>query len=253
MLRIVSFVLLIAAAFPVLSSCAQESTPHMFCVLTHIVIPGKANIHDECIKGIVKCHREHGFKYPFYSFNSESLKMYAVIMIDSIGDMDGVFGEIGRVGEAAGAEWERYGEMEVQSLASYGMSAYVSRPDLSYRPSTSRLSHSEAGFRRWTIYSVKYGSEAFFEEKMKALAALYKKKGLNDPFSVSVSFIDKEMPVYIVEQCGLSKSDFYAHHDKNMDVLGAESKTLFDSLMPHIRKIETEHVTFMPELSLPKQ
>ena len=253
MKRSVLLFVLLAVLFSATPLFAQEASPQMHFIMTHTIQPGKVPLHNECFEGITQCHKKYGLKYPYYSFNSESKKYFAVMPMRSFADIDKIIADIGRVAVEAGQEWERYREMEIASAASYSMSAYIYRPDLSYQPRNNRLTHSEAGFRRWTFYTVKYGSEPVFEEKMKALAVMYEKKGIPDAFSVHAAMMENDMPLYVVEQYGRDKDDFYVHHKQNMDTLGSGSKALFETLMPHIRKVETELVVYMPELSMPER
>ena len=70
---------LLAVFFSPTPLFAQEAPPQMHFIMTHTIQPGKVPLHNECFKGIAQCHKKYGLKYPFYSFNSESGKYYAVV------------------------------------------------------------------------------------------------------------------------------------------------------------------------------
>ena len=233
------------------ASFAQETSPQLLYVLTHTIKPGKVAVHDEAVNGLVETFKKHNFNYPSWSYMSENLAFYAIMPMNTMGDVDAMFEDMGRVGNEAGDAWARAGELEAESLESYSGSVYMPRPDLSWHPASGRLANGEGTFQRWTFYSVKVGSEAVVEGLLSDLAAMYKKHGIRDGFSVYMAIMDRDMPVYNVVQYGRDRDDFYSHHTGNMKTLGQESRRLFDTLRTHLRKTETEHVTYQPQFSMP--
>ena len=234
------------------SSFAQEADPQLIFVLIHDVIPDKVEVHNESIKGMVDLSKKHDFRFPVYGYITDSFKYYGDIEIDSMGDIDALFQEMGRVGAASGDVMARYSEMEVASTVSFGFALYMRRPDLSYKPEGVSADNRQAKFKRKSIFHVKYASIAAVEDLLKRFAALYSKKGVGEAFGVTVSVVDRDVSTYIVEEYGESKADFYLRKEKTNALLGDEGKEIWEEFKIHIRSLETEHATYLPELSLPE-
>lgn len=231
---------------------AEEEESGLFLVLTHAIKPGMVEQHNEAIREIVEIGKKHNFAFSHRSYISNSFKWYALFPMDSMEDIDKIHSEMGRMGSESGDEWVRIGEKESESLESYWMGVYVYRTDLSFIPESRRVAAEEARFYLWDFIYIKIGSEEIVNDITKQYVELCRKKGVKDGFSISVSVIDRDMPIYVMSQYAENAADFYTQSKINHELLGEEGKALWEKLTPHIRKIETQHLRYMPELSMPK-
>jgi hypothetical protein len=168
----------------------------------------------------------------------------------SIGDLDQVFMEIGKMPEKAGREWQSIVEREQDSLESWSLGVYMARPDLSYVPENPRLQEGEGTFVHWTIIRLRLVDD---EEKiydiLRRWAELYKNKGIRDGYRISVSIIENDMPVMVVARDARDEADYYENRKRIEEQLGGESESLWKEFSQYVRSKETIYARYIKEHS----
>jgi len=229
---------------------AQDQQPVFDFVLTHQIKPDKVDVHNDAMKDLAAVCKKHGFSHPYSCYSANNFRWYLLSTMNSIGDLDGMFVEMGQMGEKATGEWQSINEREQESLESWTMAVYMSRPDLSYVPENPRLKEGEGNYVRWLVLRLKVvDNEEKINDILRRWAALYKRKGIRDGFWITVSVIENDMPVMVVVQHARDEADYYENAKHIHEQLGGESEALWKEFSQYVRSEEVINAHYVEEHS----
>ena len=232
------------------NAVAQEQQPVFYGVVTHQIKPDKVEKHNDAMKDLAAAFTKHGFSYPYSGYSGDRFRWYLLCPMKSIGDLDQVFMEIGKMPEKAGREWQSIVEREHDSLESSSMGVYMARPDLSYVPENPRLQEGEGIYVRWNIIRLKLVDD---DEKiydiLRKWAELYKRKGIRDGYWISISIIENDMPVMVVARHARDEADYYENRKRIDEQLGGENEALWKEVSQYVRSEEIINARYIKEHS----
>ena len=196
--------------------------------------------------------KKHGFSYPYRAYSADNFRWFLISPIESIGDMEKVFAEMEMMSEKAGSEWASVGEREHDSLESWSLGVYMSRPDLSYAPENPRIQESEGTFIRWDVYRLKFDDEEKVFDVLRRNAALCRSKGIRDGYTVILAFMENVMPVLLIARHARSEADFIENRDLINEQLGDEHWALVKEFSRYIRSMVSISGRYVTEQSYMK-
>ena len=111
------------------------------------------------------------------------------------------------------------------------------RPDLSYAAENPRMPFSEVRFFRSIEVYLRAGTQARYEEQLKALVALHERHGTQTSFFVS-SAVQGSGPSLRISIPARDAADFFAEYQAMEERLGEERQALLVEMNPLTRRLE---------------
>lgn len=156
---------------------------------------------------------------------------------------------LGSVQQALGAEGASLMAEITAASRSVDTSVWASRPDLSYQPSSPRVSPEEAGFTRIAFLRPHRGRELDFEAVVKEAGAVYGKHGVQDGLDVWQLTVGADGPAFAILTNARSEADYHAQAAKNQEKMADDWQAIVAKAGPMLRSIEFEGSVNRPDLS----
>jgi len=249
MKRKISIVLMVGL---VVSLCAfttlargEEQKAQLMVTYEVVVNPPKFLEYEASLKEFKVLWTKQKFPLPYDVYKTDDYYYYFFVPVENLGDIDIIYSSM----EKAGKELQEHTKRYAGTYESETGGTFINRPDLSYAPEKPRIKEEDVNFMRWYYYYLYPGKELAAEEIAKEWMALYKSKGIRDPFNLAVAQLWSGLPLLVVAMWGESEADFTQQDEKNMKRMGDQALVLQKKTMSVCRKIEVRSATYLPDLS----
>ena len=239
-----TLVLTVLIATPV--ALAQDP-PQMVSVLTVHTKLGHQQHYEGLLADIWGAFRKAGLDVPIQVSSGVSAPgdyVFAV-PISGLAQLDEVNAKV----QSAYASIPKVMEEIQGTITHQDQSVWVARPDLSYSPSSARLSADEAAFTRVTFIYPHPEHALHFEGQLQKSAALRKKHGISDGTAVFQLVIGADAPAFAVLVNAKDEVDFAVAAAKTTEKLGAGWQAILQESGPMIRRLEYSTSAARPGLA----
>ena len=234
---------------------AGEQKPQLYFVTQFVVKPSMVSEFETGTKEWLARDVKLKYPYPWYTRSCEDFHYIFITPVKNFADLDKM--------EKTDIEFmKKMGEDQFKALMKlfegtcecYHATMARSLPEISYIPENPRLKHEESNFICTDFFYIQPGKEKEFEKVCKEWVTLQKNKNIPDGYSLAVSVMGTELPLYIGNSKGKNAGDYFSQMEKNWKLLGDEGKALMKKTMALCRKIESKNSWFRPDLSyIPKE
>lgn len=238
--------MLVVMALPLV---AQDGPPdgQLYRIHTYRVSPGAGPAYEEGLKKLFAAYKKSGVDFPTFTSSSMSDpgSYTFVIPMSSMSDWDAQQQKLS-------AAWQTVPEVitELGGMSQGNDTAIVAfNKGLSYAPESPRVGAEERNFHTNFYLYVKPSEGQALQAVIQEFQALYKKKGIDTPFSVFGQVIGADSPLVVVRIGGKDAADFYAHQAKLQERLAADTPALAERLGRACRRMETQTMVTRRDLS----
>lgn len=228
---------------------AEESEPQLWFMGHNVIKPSMMNELEADLKEMVAYSKKHNYQYPWYTLITDNYHIYYAIPVKDKNDIDEMFKTWGELAKKVGKPWQDMMKDYWNSYEYTGQFLLRHRPDISYNPEKTEGEQEENTFLVWHIDYVIPGKEAEYEAIYKEWADMNKRLNYAGAYNLYVGEMGIEGPVYIGEASGKSLSQWYKGNEKFWEEVGKEGQERNERRRKLIRKHETKHLWYHPELS----
>ncbi len=228
---------------------AEKSEPQLWFFGHYKIKPSMVNELEADLKEMAAYAKEHNYPYPWYTLRTDDYHIYYVMPVKDKNDIDRLFLTWGEVAEKVGKPWQDMMKDYWNSYDYYERFLIRHRPDISYNPEKAEGEQEEANFFVWHIDYVIPGREAEYEAIYKEWADMNTSQNWATAYNVYAGELGLEGPLYIGMSRGKNISQWYENYYKFWETVGKEGQERTDRRRKLIRKHETKHLWFRPELS----
>jgi len=227
----------------------EESEPQLWFMGHNVIKPSMMNELEADLKEMVAYSEKHNYQYPWYTLMTDNYHVYYAIPVKDKNDIDEMFKTWGELAEKVGKPWQDMMEDYFNCYEYTGQFLLRHRPDISYNPEKTEGEQEEANFYVWHIDYVYPGKEAEYEAIYKEWASMNKSLNYAGAYNLYAGEMGIEGPFYIGEASGKSLSQWYKGNEKFWEEVGKEGQERTDRRRKLIRKHETKHLWYRPDLS----
>ena len=231
------------------SLTAQEKKSQMYFVGCDVVNPYMDSKYDTTVKEQVALFDKYKWPYPFSVYATNDYCYYYLTPVKDFTEIGNSFKAAEELIGKAGIEWKAIYAKFTGVVQSTTFSVFTFTPELSYTPASPRLKQGEGNFVIIDEWYALVGKEEDFENHIKELVALMKKRNVTAEWDAFVGGLGTEQPLYAFAARDTNMADFWAHNADMWKALGKEGGTLFDKLQACTRKHEWKFAWYQPELS----
>jgi len=228
---------------------AEESEPQLWFSHRYVIKPSMVNEFEASLKEMVAYSKKHSYQYPWYALITDNYHAYIVIPVKDKNDIDNVSKTWGELAKKVGKPWQDIAKNYINSYEYYVNFLMRHKPDISYIPEKAQGEQEEANFYVWHIDYVIPGKEAEYEAIYKEWADMNKSTNYSGAYNLYVVEMGLDGPVYIGEASGKSLSQWYKGNEEFWKEVGEEGQARQERRRKLIRKHETKHLWYRPELS----
>jgi hypothetical protein len=228
---------------------AQQTKSQMYLVGYDVVNPSMTTKYYQTVKEQVMLFDKYKWPYPWSVYATNDYCYYYLIPVNDFTDIGNLFNATTEFLGRASTEWKAVYAKFVGVVQSSSFSVFTLTPELSYVPTSPRLKPGEGNFVILDVWYVTVGKEEEFENHIKDLVALMKKRNITDRWDALVGGIGTEQPLYEFVAHDTTMADFWTHNAEMWKALGKEGSTLFEQLQACTRKREWKFEWYQPELS----
>ena len=233
---------------------AEKSEPQLWFMGHNVIKPSMMNELKADLKEMVAYSKKHNYQYPWYTLITDNYHIYYAIPVKDKNDIDEMFKTWGELAEKVGKPWQDMLKEYWNCYDSVGSFLLRHRPDISYNPEKVEGEQEEDTFYVWHIDYVIPGKEAEYEAIYKEWANMNKSTNYSSAYNLYAGEMGLEGPVYIGMSSGKSMSQWYKGYEEFWEEVGEEGQERNERRRKLIRKHETKHLWFRPELSyIPKE
>lgn len=243
--------LVLAVALP--ATAQEPPAPQMILVHEERVDPPMLEQYLESSKAFlaqVEAHRETMPTFQANAFQTDEYEFVFALPLESFGRMDAVMGEFMAMEEAGGEAWRETMRSGAAATVATDESIILYRPDLSYRPAEPRITTEEVTAYRWDFYYLQPEAAREAEAIARDVAALYREKGVRDPYSVFQSILGSDMPYLVVSIPGKSAADIESRLAEVESKLGEAWLPLQERIHGATRTFVRKYAQERPDLSI---
>ncbi len=233
---------------------AEESDAQLWFFGHNVIKPSMVNVLEADLKEMVTYSKKHSYQYPWYTLTTDDFHIYYVIPVKDKNDIDEMFKTWGELAEKVGKPWQDMMKGYWNCYDSVGSFLLRHRPDISYIPEKAEDESEGANFYVWHIDYVYPGKEGEYEAIHKEWVAMNKRLNTPSAYNLYVGEMGIEGPVYIGMESAKSPSEWYKNNEEFWETAGKEGQERLNRSRKLIRKFESKHIWFRPEISyLPKE
>ena len=229
---------------------AQEQQSMLIKIWDFAVQPSKVSDFEKILKEIVAKDKKYQLSHPYRVYKTGDFHYHLRIAVEGYGDFEKYGESWNSVRTKMGAEKnDLLYEKLAETYESYTSHFVRRRHDLSYIPENPRLKEEERNYVFIDRLFVKSSKEKEFEELMKELLALEKKKNISETIIAGKGASGQNLPFYNFALIAKNDIDFFGHNQKMWELLGEEGRDIFNNLFNYVRSREFFRLTFCPDLS----
>jgi len=232
---------------------AQDAAPHFFVLHQEVAKPSMLKQYEDTTKEFTAAVTRHHELSPAFSFTAVSGEDYLytyVTPIQSMTDLESIYGGFNALAQAEGAKWADLMKRAGETMEYSRESIVMEDPSLSYAPEKPRLKPEEEAYLHVDLYYVKPGYEAEADAICREFANLSRRKKVADGYRLFKVVMGPEMPLLIVTVAAKDPADYAANDKANRELLGAEGQSLFQRAFAATRRFEQHGGWVRPDLSL---
>lgn len=227
----------------------EDSEPQLWFMGHSVIKPSMINELEAHLKEMVAYSKKYNLQYPWYTLITDNYHIYYAIPVKDKNDIDEMSKTWGELAEKVGKPWQDMLEDYMNCYESTGQFLLRHRPDISYTPEKAEGEQEEANFYVWHIDHVIPGKEAEYEAIYKEWATMNTRLNYAGAYNLYVAEMGIDGPVYIGEANGKSLSQWYKGNEEFWKEVGKEGQERNNRRRKLIRKHETKHLWYRPELS----
>lgn len=247
-----SFVFLISFVFCFCSlyalAQAEEQKEQLYSAWEVVVNPSKYLAYEDAYKELVKIYSEHKFPYTCYAYREDDFHYWFCMPIDNYEALDNISSHLKKIEKEVGDDYQ----ILMKSISSYCESINTGtvkvRWDLSYVPNEPRVNYEDWNFFWECYYYVRPGMEEEADKILKEWQTLYKRNDIPDIVDVWEGDLWSEVPFFFMVIGGRNEADYYAHAEKNIELMGEQYWELMRKTHTICRKVVPKTGRFMWEL-----
>jgi hypothetical protein len=227
---------------------AQGLKSQMYLVGCDVVNPSMDTKYRQTAKEQVALFDKYKYSYPWSAYATNDYSYYYLMPVNDFTDIGNSFNALAEFVGKAGNEWKALYAKYFGVVQSTSFFVLTLTPELSYVPTSPRLKPGEGNFVIIDEWYATVGKEEEFENHIKDLVALMKKRNITDRWDAFVGGIGTEQHYAFVAR-DTNMADFWTHNAEMWKALGKEGGPLFDQLQACTRKREWKFAWYQPELS----
>jgi hypothetical protein len=228
---------------------AEKSEPQLWYFGHNVVKPSMMNKLQRYIKEMVGYSKEYNYQYPWYTLITDDYQIYFAIPIKDKNEIDNIFITWGELAEKVGQPWQEMMKDYWGCYDSVDSFLIRHRPDLSFNPEKEEGEHEDMNFFAWHIDYIKPGKQFDYEGIHKEWVAMNKRNSSPNAYNVFAGELGLEGPVYIGMARGKNIQGWYTQYYKFWKMAGEEGQERNMRRRELIRKHETKHIWYRPDLS----
>jgi hypothetical protein len=246
-------ILLLAGLVTCLCFCslplaAQVTKSQMYLVGCDVVNPSMETKYLQTVKEQVAMFDKYKFPYAWSVYATNDYCYYYLFSVNDFTDIGNVFNAaLPEFAGRAGNEWKALYAKFSGVVQSTSFFVLTFTPELSYIPTSPRLKPGVGNVVIIDAWYAMVGKEEEFENHIKELFALMKKRNITDGWNAFVGGIGTEQ-LYAFVTRDTSMADFWTHNAEMWKTLGKERSALIDQLKACTRKREWKFAWYQPEL-----
>ena len=228
---------------------AEKSEPQLWFFAHNVIKPSMMNKFEAYVKKMADYSKQHNYEYLWYSLLTDDYHYYCAVPVKDKNDIDRMLKTWGELGEDVGKAWQDMMKDYWNCYESTSQFLIRHRPDLSYNPEKVAKEEEDYNFFVWHIDYVIPGKQAEYEAIYKEWVEMNTRTNSNTSYNLYAGELGLEGPLYIGMARGKNIYQWYENFEKFWETAGKEGQERQIRRRDLIRKHETKHLWYRPDLS----